>query len=118
MATTLLPVATAAPMAETARYDKLGDAFGAKTYYVTTPSELSAALNEAIALRGPVLIDVQLGAEAFSPEKAPALPEKKPRAMTTNIGTMAYRMMCTINRTIEVWYCSQVGTGSPGLTVG
>ena len=48
----------------TARYDKLGDAFGAKTYYVTTPSELSAALNEAIALRGPVLIDVQLGADS------------------------------------------------------
>ncbi|MFG6388376.1 MAG: hypothetical protein K1V74_07780, partial [Muribaculaceae bacterium] len=48
----------------TARYDKLGDAFGAKTYYVTTPSERSAALNEAIALRGPVLIDVQRGADS------------------------------------------------------
>lgn len=47
-----------------ARYDKLGDAFGAKTYYVTTPGELSAALKEAIALKVPALIDVQLAADS------------------------------------------------------
>lgn len=47
-----------------ARYDKLGDAFGATTYYVTTPDELAAAFREAIALRGPALIDVQLGADS------------------------------------------------------
>lgn len=47
-----------------ARYDKLGDAFGAKTYYVTTPDELSAALKEAIALKIPALIDVQLAADS------------------------------------------------------
>ena len=47
-----------------ARYDKLGDAFGAKTYYVTTPDELSAALKEAIASKRPALIDVQLAADA------------------------------------------------------
>ncbi|MDE6134302.1 MAG: hypothetical protein K2F79_01865, partial [Muribaculaceae bacterium] len=47
-----------------ARYDKLGDAFGAQTYYVSTPDELSKALTEAIASRKPCLIDVQLAADA------------------------------------------------------
>lgn len=47
-----------------ARYDKLGDAFGAKTYYVTTPEELSTALTEAIASKAPCLIDVQLAADS------------------------------------------------------
>lgn len=47
-----------------ARYDKLGDAFGAKTYYVTTPAELEQALTEAVALKGPALIDVQLAADS------------------------------------------------------
>ena len=47
-----------------ARYDKLGDAFGATTYYVTTPEELSKALTEAIASRKPALIDVQLAADS------------------------------------------------------
>ncbi len=43
-----------------ARYDKLGDAFGAKTYYVTTPAELE----QALTLKGPALIDVQLAADS------------------------------------------------------
>ena len=47
-----------------ARYDKLGDAFGAKTYYVTTPQELASALTEAIASKQPCLIDVQLAADS------------------------------------------------------
>lgn len=47
-----------------ARYDKLGDAFGAQTYYVTTPDELTKALTEAIASRKPCLIDVQLAADS------------------------------------------------------
>lgn len=47
-----------------ARYDKFGDAFGAKTYYVTTPAELSKALAEAIASKAPALIDVQLAADS------------------------------------------------------
>lgn len=47
-----------------ARYDKLGEAFGAKTYYVTTPQELSTAFTEAIASKEPCLIDVQLAADA------------------------------------------------------
>ncbi len=47
-----------------ARYDKLGEAFGAKTYYVTTPDELKSALTEAIASKKPALIDVQLAADS------------------------------------------------------
>ena len=47
-----------------ARYDKLGEAFGAKTYYVTTPDEFSDALKEAIASKAPALIDVQLAADS------------------------------------------------------
>lgn len=47
-----------------ARYDKLGDAFGAKTYYVTTPEELSKALTDAIASKEPCMIDVQLAADS------------------------------------------------------
>lgn len=47
-----------------ARYDKMGEAFGAKSYYVTTPQELSAALTEAIASKAPALIDVQLAADS------------------------------------------------------
>lgn len=47
-----------------ARYDKLGDAFGARNYYVKTPDELSAALKEAIASKAPAIIDVQLAADA------------------------------------------------------
>ncbi len=62
------PSGAAAPAPTTldinARYDKLGDAFGAKTYYVTTPKELTTALTEAIASRKPCLIDVQLAADS------------------------------------------------------
>ncbi|MBD5254904.1 MAG: oxalyl-CoA decarboxylase [Barnesiella sp.] len=47
-----------------ARYDKLGEAFGATTYYVQTPAELSKALTEAIASKKPCLIDVQLAADS------------------------------------------------------
>lgn len=47
-----------------ARYDKLGEAFGADTYYVKTPAELSEALKTAIASKRPALIDVQLAADA------------------------------------------------------
>ncbi|MEE0979933.1 MAG: oxalyl-CoA decarboxylase [Muribaculaceae bacterium] len=47
-----------------ARYDKMGDAFGATTYYVTTPDELSKALTEAIASKKPCLINVQLAADS------------------------------------------------------
>ncbi len=47
-----------------ARYDKLGDAWGARTYYVTTPDELTKALTEAIASKKPCLIDVQLAADS------------------------------------------------------
>ena len=47
-----------------ARYDKLGEAFGAQTYYVQTPDELDKALKESIASKKPCLIDVQLAADS------------------------------------------------------
>ncbi|MDE6278899.1 MAG: hypothetical protein K2M05_02900, partial [Paramuribaculum sp.] len=47
-----------------ARYDKMGEAFGAQSYYVTTPDQLKSALEEAIASRKPALIDVQLAADS------------------------------------------------------
>lgn len=47
-----------------ARYDKMGEVFGAANYYVKTPEELSKALTEAIALKAPAIIDVQLAADA------------------------------------------------------
>ncbi len=47
-----------------ARYDKFGEAFGAKSYYVTTPDEFQAALAEAVASKAPAIIDVQLAADA------------------------------------------------------
>ncbi len=47
-----------------ARYDKFGDCFGVKSYYTTTPDELSAALKEAIASKAPAIIDVQLNADS------------------------------------------------------
>lgn len=47
-----------------ARYDKIGEAFGAKSYYVTTPDELKAAFSEAVASKAPAIINVQLAADA------------------------------------------------------
>lgn len=47
-----------------ARYEKMGDIFGAKSYYVTTPSELTAALTAAIASKEPNIINVQLAPDA------------------------------------------------------
>lgn len=47
-----------------ARYDKLGEAFGAQTYYVQTPDQLKQALTESIAARKPCLIDIQLAADS------------------------------------------------------
>ncbi len=47
-----------------ARYEKISEAFGGAGYYVTTPEELTQALNEAIASRKPALINVQLAADS------------------------------------------------------
>lgn len=47
-----------------ARYDKIGEAFGARAYYVTTPEELSKALTESIASKEPSIIDIQLAADS------------------------------------------------------
>ncbi len=47
-----------------ARYDKLGEAFGAQTDYVENPADLLIALTNAIASKKPCLIDVQLAADS------------------------------------------------------
>ncbi|MBD5213451.1 MAG: oxalyl-CoA decarboxylase [Bacteroidales bacterium] len=47
-----------------ARYDKLGEAFGAANYYVTTPKELADALTAGIASKKPCIINVQLAADS------------------------------------------------------
>ncbi len=47
-----------------ARYDKMGEAFGVASYYVTTPDELEKALTESIASKKPAIIDVQLAADS------------------------------------------------------
>ena len=44
----------------TAHYEKLGEAFGAKGYYATTPAEVESMLTEALALDGPSFIHIQL----------------------------------------------------------
>jgi oxalyl-CoA decarboxylase len=43
-----------------ARHELLAEAFGGKGYHVRTPAELEAALTEALASKGPALIDCQL----------------------------------------------------------
>lgn len=47
-----------------ARYDKMGEAFGADSYYVTTPQQLADALKAGIASRKPTMINVQLAADS------------------------------------------------------
>lgn len=47
-----------------AHYEKMGEAFGAKGYYVSTPEELHTALREGIVSRQPTLIHVQLAADS------------------------------------------------------
>ncbi len=43
-----------------ARYDKVMEAFGGKGYFVTDPKNLKAALDGAMAFKGPALVNVQL----------------------------------------------------------
>lgn len=43
-----------------ARYDKVMEAFGGKGYFVTDPKDLKAALEGAMAFKGPALVNVQL----------------------------------------------------------
>lgn len=47
-----------------ARYEKIGECFGAQAYYVKTPEELSKALKECIAAKKPCFINVQLAADS------------------------------------------------------
>jgi oxalyl-CoA decarboxylase len=43
-----------------ARHDRLIEAFGGTGYHVTTPGQLTAALEAALASRGPALVDCVL----------------------------------------------------------
>jgi 2-hydroxyacyl-CoA lyase 1 len=43
-----------------ARYDKMMEAFGGKGFYVEDPKHLKAALQEAMAFKGPALVNVKL----------------------------------------------------------
>ncbi|EUA23118.1 putative oxalyl-CoA decarboxylase [Mycobacterium xenopi 4042] len=43
-----------------ARHDLIAQAFGGRGYHVTTPTELKAALNEALTSRDPAIVDCQL----------------------------------------------------------
>lgn len=47
-----------------ARYDLIGQAFGAQAYYAQTPDELAKALTESIASKKPCIINVQLAADS------------------------------------------------------
>ncbi|QIQ01451.1 oxalyl-CoA decarboxylase [Streptomyces liangshanensis] len=47
-----------------ARHDKMIEAFGGKGYRATTPAEVTAALNEALASGGPALIDCEIDPSA------------------------------------------------------
>ncbi len=47
-----------------AKYNLIGEAFGAKNYRVDNMEDLAAALKEAIASKQPCLIDVQLAADS------------------------------------------------------
>ena len=43
-----------------ARYDKVMEAFGGKGFFVTDPKDLKAALDSAMAFKGPALVNVKL----------------------------------------------------------
>src|SRR5690606_18524379 len=47
-----------------ARYDKVIEAFGGKGYFVTTPDELTAALDEAMTASVPTLVNVMIDARS------------------------------------------------------
>lgn len=47
-----------------ARYDQVIEAFGGKGYYVTTPEALRQAMREAVAHRGPTLVNVMIDPKA------------------------------------------------------
>ena len=41
-----------------ARYDKMMEAFGGKGWFVENPKDLKAALEQAMAFKGPALVNV------------------------------------------------------------
>ena len=47
-----------------ARYDKMMEAFGGKGWFVENPKDLKAALAEAMAFKGPALVNVMISQES------------------------------------------------------
>jgi thiamine pyrophosphate-dependent acetolactate synthase large subunit-like protein len=47
-----------------ARYDKMMEAFGGWGAFIEDPKDLNGALNEAMAFKGPALVNVRLHPEA------------------------------------------------------
>ncbi|MGH1492282.1 MAG: oxalyl-CoA decarboxylase [Acidimicrobiales bacterium] len=48
----------------TAQYEKIGEAFGAGSFYVEDPADLRQALDDAAALNGPAIVHVRLDPKA------------------------------------------------------
>jgi 2-hydroxyacyl-CoA lyase 1 len=47
-----------------ARYDKMMEAFGGKGWFVENPKDLKSALQEAMAFKGPTLVNVMISQES------------------------------------------------------
>ena len=47
-----------------ARYDKMMEAFGGKGWFVENPKDLKLALEQAMAFRGPALVNVMISQES------------------------------------------------------
>ena len=47
-----------------ARYDKMMEAFGGKGWFIENPKDLKAALQEAMAFKGPALVNVMISQES------------------------------------------------------
>ena len=51
---------------ENPRFDRLAEVYGAKGYYVERPEDIAAAVQEALALDGPSVVEIPV-AEYFPP---------------------------------------------------
>jgi thiamine pyrophosphate-dependent acetolactate synthase large subunit-like protein len=47
-----------------ARYDKMMEAFGGKGFFIEEPKDLKGALEEAMAFRGPALVNVRIAQDS------------------------------------------------------
>jgi len=79
---------------QTARYEKLAEAFGGKGYYVTRPEEIEPAMRDALSQKCPTIVNIMIDTEvctsnsAFLPpsscwrEQAKRKPQEHPFEMT------------------------------------